>query len=229
MMLMTAFHEGIFLMNEMVAFNLLFITHPVLFIQFSYVVIQKRPKVLRAKTEHLTHEIAPNRTQRTVDPRLTDAENDIMEMVGSVLDGAPVKNTRKSTGSTTMTTKSKQQIELELENHAVYSSNAFKKWGIWLESQAYLYQHITDARNPNKIRGVIQDNATSIDPTPLMVLQRFVGTEREDVQHVLDELTDELDWDDYTPPLYREEWGRIIRYLATIALRYIAVEWFVGG
>jgi len=131
---------------------------------------------------------------------LTDEENDILQLVGSQLDGTPINN-RKN--------KSQQLSAREEENHAKYSANAFKKWGIWLESQAYLYKYITDSRNPKKVRDVIQDN--KIDPTPLQILKRFIGMERPDVQYVLDDLEDEFDWDNYTPPLYREEWGRIIR------------------
>lgn len=143
---------------------------------------------------------------QSIDPRLTDDEKSILDLVGSQLDGTPVINYKA------MAAKKSQQLRerKEEEEHAKYSSNAFKKWGIWLESQAYLYKYITDPRNPNKIRGVIQDS--KIDPTPLQILERFVGMERSDAQYVLDDLEEELDWDNYTPPLYREEWGRIIRY-----------------
>jgi hypothetical protein len=175
------------------------------------VVIQKRPKVEHAKiaTQGETTRETPT-TLQSIDPRMTDEEKSILELVGSQLDGTPVINPRKA-----MVAKKKQQLrdrkaEEEQEEHAKYSSNAFKKWGIWLESQAYLYKYITDSRNPSKTRGVIQDS--KIDPTPLQILERFVGMEKPDAQYVLDDLEEEFDWDNYAPPLYREEWGRIIRY-----------------
>ena len=175
-------------------------------------VIQKRPKVEHAKiaSQGETTRETPTLLQ-SIDPRMTDEEKSILELVGSQLDGTPVITPRKA-----MVAKKKQQLrdrkaEEEQEEHAKYSSNAFKKWGIWLESQAYLYKYIiTDSRNPSKTRGVIQDN--KIDPTPLQILERFVGMEKPDAQYVLDDLEEEFDWDNYAPPLYREEWGRIIRY-----------------
>ena len=175
-------------------------------------VIQKRPKVEHAKiaSQGETTRETPTLLQ-SIDPRMTDEEKSILELVGSQLDGTPVITPRKA-----MVAKKKQQLrdrkaEEEQEEHAKYSSNAFKKWGIWLESQAYLYKYIiTDSRNPSKTRGVIQDS--KIDPTPLQILERFVGMEKPDAQYVLDDLEVEFDWDNYAPPLYREEWGRIIRY-----------------
>jgi len=175
------------------------------------VVIQKRPKVEHAKiaTQGETTRETPT-TLQSIDPSMTDEEKSILELVGSQLDGTPIINPRKA-----MVAKKKQQLrdrkaEEEQEKHAKYSSNAFKKWGIWLESQAYLYKYITDSRNPSKTRGVIQDR--KIDPTPLQILERFVGMEKPDAKYVLDDLEEEFDWDNYAPPLYREEWGRIIRY-----------------
>eukprot|EP01034_Spumella_vulgaris_P021904 gene21904-27981_t len=49
------------------------------------------------------------------------------------------------------------------------------------------------------------------DPTPLNVLKRFSGIKKDDVQEVVDVLLDEVDWDEYNPPLHREEYGRIVR------------------
>jgi ribosomal protein RSM22 (predicted rRNA methylase) len=58
------------------------------------------------------------------------------------------------------------------------------------------------------------------DPTPLEILHRFgrlmdgatnakVINRRADI--LLDEIREEMDWEDYNPPMYRQEWSRIIR------------------
>lgn len=201
--------------------------------------IQKRPKVLHAKIGSRGRDTATASLQNIIDPRLTDEEKSILALVGSQLDGSPVINPRKA-----MAAKKNQQLrerreEEEREEHTKYSSNAFKKWGIWLESQAYLYKYITDSRNPNPFintsintniktthKGMIPpDSNSKLDPTPLQILQRFVGMEKSDAQYVLDDLEEELDWDNYTPPLYREEWGRIIRYSISIyAISYVMIS-----
>ena len=50
------------------------------------------------------------------------------------------------------------------------------------------------------------------DPTPLATMRRFLEADGEaGVQHLVEDLVDEVDWDDYSPPLFREEYGRIIR------------------
>jgi ribosomal protein RSM22 (predicted rRNA methylase) len=54
--------------------------------------------------------------------------------------------------------------------------------------------------------------ATSGIPTPLEVLKRVMACRKDsDVMGLVDELLDEVDWDEYTPPLHRNEWSRIIR------------------
>jgi ribosomal protein RSM22 (predicted rRNA methylase) len=59
----------------------------------------------------------------------------------------------------------------------------------------------------------INSGVTAItDPTPRVVLQRFLRCDDyEQVTQLLDQLVDEVDWDEYRPPLYRHEWSRIIR------------------
>ncbi len=48
-------------------------------------------------------------------------------------------------------------------------------------------------------------------PTPLNVLKRFVDVGPDEAQEVVDALLTEVDWDEYAPPLRREEYGRILR------------------
>lgn len=71
-----------------------------------------------------------------------------------------------------------------------------------------------------------------VHPTPLQVFDRFAGVrEKEDMVQLLDQLLDEVrllpnnyfvaisflisyhkvDWPLYNPPLYRQEWSRILR------------------
>mmetsp|Transcript_10422 Transcript_10422/g.15854 ORF Transcript_10422/g.15854 Transcript_10422/m.15854 type:complete len:895 (+) Transcript_10422:39-2723(+) len=49
------------------------------------------------------------------------------------------------------------------------------------------------------------------DPTPLVTLRRFMDNPGSDTSQLVEELIDEVDWDDYNPPLFREEYGRLIR------------------
>lgn len=49
------------------------------------------------------------------------------------------------------------------------------------------------------------------DPTPLVVLQKFLDCESGDIEPLVEKLLDEVDWEEYNPPLHREEWGRVIR------------------
>jgi ribosomal protein RSM22 (predicted rRNA methylase) len=49
------------------------------------------------------------------------------------------------------------------------------------------------------------------DPTPLVVLQKFLDSDSENIEPLIDNLLDEVDWEEYNPPLIREEWGRVIR------------------
>ena len=52
----------------------------------------------------------------------------------------------------------------------------------------------------------------SHDPTPLHVLERFMeAVDEEGLETLVDDLVDQVDWDEYNPPLYRREWGRVLR------------------
>jgi hypothetical protein len=52
---------------------------------------------------------------------------------------------------------------------------------------------------------------TTADPTPLEVLNRVIPCPRTDMEELVEQLLDEVDWQTYSPPLYRSEWSRIIR------------------
>lgn len=53
---------------------------------------------------------------------------------------------------------------------------------------------------------------TERDPTPLATMQRFLEADGEAaVEDLVEDLVDEVDWDDYNPPLFRQEYGRLIR------------------
>ena len=52
----------------------------------------------------------------------------------------------------------------------------------------------------------------SLDPTPLHVLERFMeAVDEEGLDTLVNDLVDQVDWDEYNPPLYRREWGRVLR------------------
>lgn len=52
----------------------------------------------------------------------------------------------------------------------------------------------------------------SADPTPLNIVQRFLDYESRDTNPLAEQLMEEVDFDDYNPPLVRSEYGRILRY-----------------
>ena len=56
-----------------------------------------------------------------------------------------------------------------------------------------------------------EESNGSSDPTPLQVLSRIMACKKERVPRLVDTLIDEIDWEEYNPPLYRNEWSRIIR------------------
>lgn len=47
--------------------------------------------------------------------------------------------------------------------------------------------------------------------TPVQILQEFMNTPAKRLSAMVDKLVDEIDWLEYTPPLYRSEYGRILR------------------
>ena len=49
------------------------------------------------------------------------------------------------------------------------------------------------------------------NPTPLEVLSRVMACKRERIPKLVETLIDEVDWEEYNPPLFRSEWSRIIR------------------
>lgn len=84
-------------------------------------------------------------------------------------------------------------------------------------------QKLHDARRPdsrkdepgyNNNNWLLQYSNTSqkadeIQPTPTDVLQRFLKA--TDVPRLVDQLLDQVDWQEYDPPLYRDEFGRVLR------------------
>ena len=57
-----------------------------------------------------------------------------------------------------------------------------------------------------------QSAEASLHPTPRSVLRRVIATKTAGVPRLMEDLLDEIDWTEYDPPLYRQEWSRIIRY-----------------
>lgn len=49
------------------------------------------------------------------------------------------------------------------------------------------------------------------DPTPLNIVQRYLDYPDEETNPLTEQLMDEVDFDDYNPPLVRNEYGRLIR------------------
>jgi hypothetical protein len=86
----------------------------------------------------------------------------------------------------------KQTIKSEIGSINTTSTNSF---GRWTDDKANITQNV--------------------DPTPLAVLNRFVEVEDDDLPALVDSLLDEVDWEEYNPPLYRREWGRILRFLSS--------------
>lgn len=48
-------------------------------------------------------------------------------------------------------------------------------------------------------------------PTHLAVLTRIMATPKNRAEALVERLLDEVDWSDYKPPLFREQWNRILR------------------
>jgi ribosomal protein RSM22 (predicted rRNA methylase) len=61
----------------------------------------------------------------------------------------------------------------------------------------------------NKI--TMADDDSSAHPSTLEVLNRLMVTNKKDVKNVVEKLIDEVDWEEYKPPLRRTEWGRVLR------------------
>jgi hypothetical protein len=66
-------------------------------------------------------------------------------------------------------------------------------------SEDYWLTHVTDPR------------LVSADPTPLNIVQRFLDYDSRDTNPLAEQLMEEVDFDDYHPPLVRSEYGRILR------------------
>eukprot|EP01032_Pedospumella_encystans_P018347 gene18347-20890_t len=87
------------------------------------------------------------------------------------------------------------------------------KWGGWLESTPYE----GDGHSNSNLAEEAGDSPAALldavrNPTPLSVLQRFMETRNPtEVTDLVDTFIDEVDWEEYDPPLYREEWGRLVR------------------
>jgi hypothetical protein len=39
----------------------------------------------------------------------------------------------------------------------------------------------------------------------------MISAEDEELQPLVDKLIDDIDWEEYDPPLYRRQWGRVLR------------------
>lgn len=61
------------------------------------------------------------------------------------------------------------------------------------------------------------------DPTPLNIIHRFLEYPDEDTNPLAEQLLDEVDFDDYNPPLARFEYGRLIRYNIFSLLLFIII------
>jgi hypothetical protein len=66
-------------------------------------------------------------------------------------------------------------------------------------AEDYWLTHVSDPR------------LVTADPTPLNIVQRFLDYEHRDTNPLAEQLMDEVDFDDYHPPLVRNEYGRILR------------------
>eukprot|EP00597_Dinobryon_sp_UTEXLB2267_P008023 CAMPEP_0170096082 /NCGR_PEP_ID=MMETSP0019_2-20121128/28358_1 /TAXON_ID=98059 /ORGANISM="Dinobryon sp., Strain UTEXLB2267" /LENGTH=294 /DNA_ID=CAMNT_0010317973 /DNA_START=56 /DNA_END=938 /DNA_ORIENTATION=- len=69
----------------------------------------------------------------------------------------------------------------------------------------------SNLKKPSMKEDLSQYGFGPIHSTPINVLQRFMKTDEEQQQQLLDKLMDEVDWPAYNPPLYRSEWARILR------------------
>lgn len=50
------------------------------------------------------------------------------------------------------------------------------------------------------------------NPTPLAVLKRaLASSKKHQMEGLVESLLDEVDWEEYNPPLHRNEWSRIVR------------------
>lgn len=76
-------------------------------------------------------------------------------------------------------------------------------------AEDFWLSHIADSR------------IVSADPTPLNIVQRFLDYEHQDTNPLAEELMEEVDFDDYNPPLVRREYGRILRYVVTTNQSFI--------
>ena len=71
------------------------------------------------------------------------------------------------------------------------SRKSDEQMDLWLSSKS----HSNDTRNP----------------TPVQVLNRVLASSKSRIARVVEELIDEVDWEEYKPPLFRNEWSRIVR------------------
>ena len=84
-----------------------------------------------------------------------------------------------------------------------------------LQKKPKINKNITSPKGMDRFIGSWIDNADrqpdASNPTPLEVMERFIGSSERDLPKLLDSLIDEVDWDDYKPTLIRKEWARVLR------------------
>jgi len=178
--------------------------------KFSYVILQKRPKVV-------TQQQLINNRRRQQQSRVEKEEEDggALQLVGDLLEGAPLSKSAPRTSSTASSSSSSSSsmtptstsASFELEKDRSY------QWGRWVEEiddddivPAAAGSSITTGSNSSRYPEELPPQ-----PTPLSILERFVDAGPRDIPRIMDNLLDEIDWEDYRPPLHREEWGRIVR------------------
>jgi hypothetical protein len=66
---------------------------------------------------------------------------------------------------------------------------------------------------------LLDPRLVSADPTPLNIVQRFIDYEQRDTNPLTEALMEEVDFDDYNPPLVRSEYGRILRSVSVCSCR----------
>lgn len=89
-------------------------------------------------------------------------------------------------------------------------SEPIRNFGNWLEPAPGIHA----AARPSQYSPL--DLKLNLDqerphPSPLTVLERFMDATPKQIPRLVDELIDEVDWEEYQPALHREEWGRIVR------------------
>jgi ribosomal protein RSM22 (predicted rRNA methylase) len=119
-----------------------------------------------------------------------------------------LKNSRKKEGDKDKDNNSNSDSNITNNNSS-----------LWFAKPPSVATHSSSGKSAKESSSTASAQAgdSSEFPTPLQVLKRLVDPEvdtrgeYEDRKEILDKLVDEVDWDEYQPVLYREEWGRVLR------------------